>query len=90
MFFIVGLRPRVRELRTLTMVCWSCSQPAAHRLTQVKNQFTLFFIPLFSSSTKRTLQCLLCGASQQLTPEQADDILALPASHASAGTAEPS
>lgn len=79
MFFILGTRPQTRELRTLTMVCWKCSQASAHRLTQVKNQFTLFFIPLLPLSTTRILQCLLCGADQRLTPEQVEDILALPA-----------
>lgn len=81
MFFIVGTRPQVRELRTLTMVCWKCSNPAAHRLTQVKNHVTLFFIPLIPFGAKRTLQCLLCGANQELTEEQTRDILNLPNTH---------
>lgn len=81
MFFIIGTRPRTQELRTLTMVCWQCSQAAAHRLTQVKNHITLFFIPLIPLGTRRTLQCLLCGASQELDGEQTSEILALPPSH---------
>jgi len=78
MFFILGTRPQIRELRTLTMVCWKCSHAAAHRLTQVKNQLTLFFIPLLPLSSARVLQCLLCGADQRLTPAQVAEILALP------------
>lgn len=81
MFFIVGARPQVRELRTLTMVCWKCSTPSAHRLTQVKNHVTLFFIPLIPFGSKRILQCLLCGANQELTEEQSRDILNLPRPH---------
>lgn len=81
MFFIVGVRPSVRVLRTLTMVCWKCSNPAAHRLTEVKNRFTLFFIPIIPLSTKRVLDCLLCGASQELSQEQVDSILAIPEQH---------
>lgn len=84
MFFIIGTRPRIQELRTLTMVCWKCSQAAAHRLTQVKNHITLFFIPLIPIGTKRTLQCLLCGATQELSEEQTSEILALPSSRSGA------
>ncbi len=80
MFFIIGTRPRSSELRTLTMVCWQCSQAAAHRLTENKNHLTLFFLPLIPLGTTRSLQCLLCGADQKLTEEQTRDILALPAS----------
>ncbi|HLS01685.1 MAG TPA: hypothetical protein VK054_06845, partial [Beutenbergiaceae bacterium] len=79
MFFIIGLSPQVKELRTLTMVCWQCHQPAAHRLTQVRNRVSLFFIPLIPLGAKHRLQCLLCGADQQLTEEQATDIINLPA-----------
>lgn len=75
MFFIVGTRPKARELRTLTMVCWKCANPAAHRLTEVRNHITLFFIPIIPLGTKRTLQCLLCGASQELSEEQTRDIV---------------
>lgn len=85
MFFIVGTRPRARQLRALTMVCWMCSQPAAHRLTHEKNHITLFFIPLIPLKSRHTLQCLLCGAAQELEELQAAEILALPASVPSAG-----
>lgn len=78
MFFIIGTRPRTRVLRTLTMVCWKCAQPAAHRLTENRNFITLFFIPLIPLGTNRRLDCLLCGASQVLTADQAGDIARLP------------
>ncbi len=78
MFFIVGARPRAEVLRTLTMVCWSCQQAAAHRLTRLSNHITLFFIPLIPLGTKHELQCLLCGVSQHLTPESVGDVLAAP------------
>lgn len=84
MFFIVGARPRAEVLRTLTMVCWSCQQAAAHRLTRLSNHITLFFIPLIPLGTKYELQCLLCGVSQSLTRDGADDILALPEATAGA------
>lgn len=78
MFFIIGTRPRTTELRMLTMVCWSCRQPAAHRVSQKKNHVTLFFIPLIPLRATVTLQCLLCGADQELSAEQANEILDLP------------
>lgn len=79
MFFIVGVDSKVRELRMLTMVCWQCERAAAHRLSEVKHRFTLFFLPLFPVKTRRRLQCLLCGADQELTSEQVEQILNLPA-----------
>lgn len=78
MFFIIGTRPRTTELRTLTMVCWSCRQPAAHRVRREKNHVTLFFIPLIPFGARTTLQCLLCGADQRLDDDQAREILTLP------------
>lgn len=63
----------------LTMVCWHCSRPAAHRLTRVRNRISLFFIPIIPLGTKHQLQCLLCGVDQVLSPEQAAEIANLPA-----------
>lgn len=81
MLFIVGTRPRARELRMLTMVCWKCSQPAAHRLNETKNHITLFFIPIIPLGKKQTLQCLLCGANQELDDAQTRDVLNAPQRH---------
>lgn len=78
MFFIIGTRPRIEELRMLTMTCWSCTQTAAHRLTRKKNHLTFFFLPIIPLGTSYTLQCLLCGVSQSLAAGAATDILQLP------------
>jgi len=83
--FIAGVHPQITELRVLTMVCWSCRRPAAHRLARARNRFSLFFIPLFTFSTRHILQCLLCGADQELSAAAAGEIADLPAADATRG-----
>ena len=41
---IFGLKTYTRLLATLSLVCPHCRQQAAHRLFEVVNKFTLFFI----------------------------------------------
>jgi hypothetical protein len=79
MFFIVwGFRRYATQLAMLTLVCGQCQRPTAHPLRRVVTKFTLFWIPLFRTSTKYTLQCTFCGAAQHVTPEEAERLLAAP------------
>jgi hypothetical protein len=61
----------------------------------VVTTFTLFWIPLFPTSTEHLLQCSDCGCSQQVSTEEAERLLAsatapaVPATEPSGGSMPP-
>lgn len=71
---IFGSRTYLYALAMLTLVCGRCGNPAAHSLKKRVTKFTLFFVPLFPLSTKYLTQCTFCGAAQQITKEQAEQL----------------
>ncbi|MFE7456760.1 zinc-ribbon domain-containing protein [Streptomyces sp. NPDC057554] len=73
---IFGTKGYLYQLAILTLVCGWCGNPAAHTLRKRVSKFTLFFVPLFPYSTKYATQCTFCGGEQQITKEQADQLLA--------------
>jgi hypothetical protein len=73
---IFGFRSFVKTLGMLTLVCRRCGNPAAHRVAQRSRWFTLFFIPLIPLGFKRYTVCAFCGAAQQISKEQAEQLLA--------------
>lgn len=72
MILIWGWKSYVALLATGNLVCSRCSNPAAHRLHQRRKKFTLFWIPLFVTSTKFFLDCTFCGQQTALTKQDAD------------------
>lgn len=72
---ILGSKGYLRILRTLTMVCWRCRQAAPHRLIQHLTKLTIFFIPTVPVSRKYRLECVGCGAAQDLEKPIAQQIL---------------
>lgn len=75
---IFGTRGYLYTLAMITLVCGRCGNPAAHSLKKRVSKFTLFFVPLFPISTKYVTQCTFCGAAQQLSKEQADQLQVQP------------
>lgn len=73
---IFGTRGYLYTLAMITLVCGRCGNPAAHSLKKRVTKFTLFFVPLFPISTKYVTQCTFCGAAQQLSKEQAEQLQA--------------
>ncbi|MFE0366846.1 zinc-ribbon domain-containing protein [Streptomyces tendae] len=73
---IFGTKGYLYQLAILTLVCARCGNPAAHTLRKRVTKFTLFFVPLFPFSTKYTTQCTFCGAEQQVTREQTEQLQA--------------
>lgn len=73
---IFGTKGYLYQLAILTLVCTQCGNPSAHTLRKRVTKFTLFFVPLFPFSTKYATQCTFCGAEQQLTREQAEQLQA--------------
>ncbi|MFE4055114.1 zinc-ribbon domain-containing protein [Streptomyces sp. NPDC059096] len=78
---IFGTKGYLYQLAILTLVCGHCGNPSAHTLRKRVTKFTLFFIPLFPFSTKFATQCTFCGMEQQISKEQADQLLAQSAAH---------
>lgn len=73
---IFGTKGYLYQLAILTLICGQCGNPSAHTLKRRVTKFTLFFVPLFPFSTKYATQCTFCGSEQQLTKDQADQLLA--------------
>ncbi|MER7779534.1 zinc-ribbon domain-containing protein [Streptomyces sp. NPDC048232] len=71
---IFGTKGYLYQLAILTLVCGQCGNPSAHALRKRVTKFTLFFVPLFPFSTKYATQCTFCGAEQQVTKEQAEQL----------------
>jgi zinc ribbon protein len=75
---IFGTKTYLYTLAMLTLVCGRCGNPAAHALKKRVVKFSLFFVPLFPINTKYLTQCTFCGAGQQITKEQAEQLQATP------------
>jgi hypothetical protein len=90
-FFVIwGFKRYVTALAMLTLVCGHCQRPTAHPLRKVVTKFTLFWIPLFPTSTKYVLQCSFCGYAQQVSKEESERLLVSAPSPAGVGGHAPS
>ena len=76
MLIIFGLRRRGLRLANVFAMCGVCHSPAAQGIVRIKTFFTLFFIPLIPVGTKYRSVCTMCGATSDLTREQADHAVA--------------
>jgi hypothetical protein len=72
MILIWGWKPYLTLLATGNLVCARCHNPAAHRLHRLRKKFTLFWIPLFTTSTRYYLDCTFCGLQSTLTEQDAE------------------
>lgn len=72
MLLVWGFRTKSKVLARLLLVCALCQKPAAQTIGVRKRWFTLFWIPVFPTSTKHLMQCALCGQVSQLTKEEAE------------------
>ena len=71
MLLIFGTRAFETLIVLVSFSCPHCGVNAQQRVTQIANRFTLFFLPLFTVSTKHYVQCEHCGVATALTAEQA-------------------
>ena len=76
MLLIFGSRVSQTILTVVTFVCGYCDVQAPQNVIKLTNRFTLFFVPLFSFSTRYVNQCTNCGGETALTAEQARHSLA--------------
>ncbi|WP_405149938.1 zinc ribbon domain-containing protein [Sphaerisporangium sp. NBC_01403] len=76
MLILFGFRTLIHRLGVLTGACRHCGNVAAQVLSKRVTKFTLFFIPLFPVRTKYETQCTFCGASYDISRDQANTMAA--------------
>ncbi len=76
MFFIFGLRTGVHRLGAGTLTCRNCGNTVAQVFTRRSTKFTLFFIPLIPIRTRYAMQCTACGATYDVSREEASRVAA--------------
>jgi hypothetical protein len=80
MFIVFGVKRLYRVLATMSYVCVNCGQAAAHRIYSRWLFFSVFLLPVFPLGRKHHhSQCIGCGATVNLTREQAETIIGVPA-----------
>lgn len=68
---IWGWKTFVTRLAVRSEACGTCGHLAAQVIDRRRNKFTLFFIPLFTTSTKYFQQCTLCATQTRVSKELA-------------------
>ncbi|GAA3841014.1 zinc-ribbon domain-containing protein [Sphaerisporangium flaviroseum] len=76
MFLLFGFRTVIHRLGMLTAVCRNCGNTAAQIVSRRVTKFTLFFIPLFPVHRKHGMQCTFCGASYDVSKDEATRLAA--------------
>lgn len=70
MFLLFGTRISEQLINVVTFVCGFCHTNAQQNVIKSSNTFTLFFVPLFSFSTRYRNECTHCGGRTALTSAQ--------------------
>lgn len=61
-FAILGVVPKERVIQRQMQFCRMCGHDTMHETVESRQWFTLFFVPLFPVSAKRTYtRCSECG-----------------------------
>lgn len=76
MFLLLGTFVRRALLVTVVFICGYCDKDVPQRVEKLATKFTLFFVPLFTVSSRYTNQCTNCGGVTDLTRAQADRAVA--------------
>ena len=71
MFLLFGIGSSEKIIDVVSFVCGFCGATAPQNVIKSSNRFTVFFIPLFSFSTRYRNECTNCGAQTALTSAQA-------------------
>ncbi|NJC24311.1 transposase [Arthrobacter pigmenti] len=75
MLILFGFKTAVKELSRRQAVCPNCGQHASQRIDQRATKFTLFFIPLFTTSRKYSRTCAYCGVTSELSKGEKDALV---------------
>ena len=71
MFLLFGLKTALTDLPGRLATCQRCHQFVQHHLQQRATKFTLFFIPVFTTSRTYRITCSNCGQTSAIKARQA-------------------
>ena len=70
MFFLFGLKTDLKDRPGRMATCQYCGQFVHHRLQERATKFTLFFIPVFTTSRSYRISCSNCGRTSAIKSRQ--------------------
>jgi hypothetical protein len=70
-FLLFGINSSHKIINVVTFVCRFCGVAAPQNVVKSANRFTVFFLPLFSFSTRYHNECTNCGGQTPLSAAQA-------------------
>lgn len=70
MFLLFGLKTVNKELPGRPASCQYCNAFAHHHLEERSTRFTLFFIPVFTTSRSYRITCSNCGQTSSISARQ--------------------
>ena len=71
MFLLFGLKTVLKDLPGRLATCQHCGRFAHHHLQQRATKFTLFFIPVLTTSRSYRITCANCGQTSAIKARQA-------------------
>lgn len=77
MFIIYGSKGFKKHLGNGhdTVECGNCHNQVQLEALQVGRKFTLFYIPLFTTSSQHYLACPICSAGVEVSREEAEQFI---------------
>jgi transcription elongation factor Elf1 len=70
MLILFGFKTAMKELFRRQMVCPNCGQNASQRVDERSSKFTVFFIPVFTTSRRYLRTCAYCGITSELSKSE--------------------
>lgn len=70
MFLLFGLKTALTDLPGRLATCQSCGQFVHHHFRERATKFTLFFIPVFTTTRNYLITCSNCGRTSAITSGQ--------------------
>ena len=70
MFILFGFSTKVTELPSRAATCQYCGAFAQHYLEERATRFTLFFIPVFTTSRSYRITCSNCGIVSSISSRE--------------------
>ena len=75
MFVLLGLKTVLHGHPERMATCQYCHQFAQHQLQERATKFTVFFIPVFTTSRAYAITCTNCGQNSIVKPRQKNTLL---------------
>lgn len=70
MFLLFGLKTVLNDLPGRPATCQYCGRSAHHHLQERATKFTMFFIPIFTTSRSYRITCSNCGQTSAINSRQ--------------------